>query len=72
MHSVTTVDVQHDGVAAEACASSVGGANVMLIQMVAHSPGVYMAQPWNGSCSDTSRLEAIAQVRHPDVLVLPL
>ena len=48
------------------------GANVVFTQTVAHSPGVYTAQPWTGSCSDTSRLEAIAQVRHPDVLVLPL
>ena len=48
------------------------GANVLFTQTVAHSPGVYTEQPWNGSCSDTSRLRVIAQVRHPDVLVLPL
>ena len=48
------------------------GANVLFTQTLAHSPGVHTAQPWNGSCSDTSRLEAMAQVRHPDVLVLPL
>ena len=52
------------------CTQGRWGANVVFTQTVAHSPGV--AQPWNGSCSDTSRLEAIAQVRHPDILVLPL
>ena len=46
--------------------------DVVFTQTVTHSPGEYMAQPWNGSCSDPSRLEAIAQVRQPDVLVLPL
>ena len=48
------------------------GVNVVFTQTVVHSPGVYTAQPWNDSCSDTSRLEAIAQVHHPDVLLLPL
>ena len=48
------------------------GANVVFTQTVVHGPGVYTAQPGNSSCSDTSSLEAIAQVRHPDVLVLPL
>ena len=48
------------------------GENMVFTQTVAHSPGVYTAQTWNGSCSDTSRLEAIAQMRHADVLVLPL